>query len=417
MKQNSEINQGVKIGMIVLFIIDIILMGIYIILTLQVDDYYGFLYSDVVMNICSCLLALGLLLFTDHKKCRNIAYCVSMSQVIFFYGITEIATGNILHNLSLSEDEGNVLRLFCYVCFFILVACSFIYPIYVHTSISKRKVLGLTVFLAFIRVWIMFHVMEESITYALSSHCPIEQTVATMFYVIAFVLCGAVIPIMFLLLWEDGVENDPMETLQSFDFGHQKEETCPNTSPKFYFEHRSVALCIFLSFTTFGIYFIYWFVRIVKQVKEFHGDYSSYAGEVWLNLLVPFYGLYWLFTRNRQMYLDAYQRGETMKDSSGTCLVFAILGMPLISYAIMQNNMNRYTEIQKIKIQNVPKPQIPVPSHVNITREAHINNNAEPVKKETNIKDKLKELQDMLSSGLITQEDYDNKKQEILKQM
>lgn len=45
------------------------------------------------------------------------------------------------------------------------------------------------------------------------------------------------------------------------------------------FEHRSVALAIFLSIITCGIYYIYWFVRIIRQVKEFHGDYTSCAGE------------------------------------------------------------------------------------------------------------------------------------------
>lgn len=42
---------------------------------------------------------------------------------------------------------------------------------------------------------------------------------------------------------------------------------------------------------------------------------------------------------------------------------------------------------------------------------------AAPVTQETNTKDRLKELQDMLSAGLITQEDYDIKKQKILKDM
>lgn len=401
MKQNQVLNHGVKTGMIVLFLINIIptIFGIFD-CCIHVDFMTLFTsqYRDIVFVCIICIiniLALILLLFIDYKKYNYIAYCLSASQLVFLY------------SFCLRGHSGWYEWLWYVVCFF-LIAYSVLFPIYVHTSMSKIVVIVSIVFNSWFRLGtgrdITSAFTSNYVVYFLEQiNMPIREIggiIWSILYLVYSVSSCLVIPIMFLLLYTD-----------------RKEKNQIDTSQKFYFEHRSVALCIFLSFTTFGIYFIYWFVRIVKQVKEFHGDYSSCAGEVWLNLLVPFYGLYWLFTRNRQMYLDAYQRGETMKDSSGTCLVFAILGMPLISYAIMQNNMNRYTEIQKIKIQNVPKPQIPVPSHVNITREAHINNNAEPVKKETNIKDKLKELQDMLSSGLITQEDYDNKKQEILKQM
>lgn len=184
------------------------------------------------------------------------------------------------------------------------------------------------------------------------------------------------------------------------------------------FEYRSVGLCIFLSIITCGIYFFYWFVRIVKQVKEFHGDYSSCAKEVWLNILVPFYGWYWLYTRNKQMYLDAYNRGGRMKDSSASCLLLAIFRLGLISYAVMQNNMNHYTEMQRIKAHNMSRPQqMPVSSHVNIAHEPYNRNVAPSAKQEINSIDKLKELQSMLKEELISQEDYDMKKQEILKDM
>lgn len=114
-----------------------------------------------------------------------------------------------------------------------------------------------------------------------------------------------------------------------------------------------------------------------------------------LNLFVPFYAYYWLYTRNYQLALDAYHRGETMKDSSISCLIWAILGMPVISLAILQNNMNHYTEMKQFvtSSQNVTSAPSPLP------------------------KEKLSELQDLLASGLITQADYDKKKEEILENL
>lgn len=372
MHRDQELNQDVKIGMIILFLINIIpiindifrccIHGDFI---ASIMSKSGSMIIGDIIYLCAGILSLILLFFIDYKKYKYLAYCFSLRQLVILY-------------VFCSRGHSGWYEWLWYVVCFILIAYSALFPIYVHTNRSKKIIIVLTVIFTWYFGW-----WRGSIIY--------------LIYTVSSFLA---LPIMFLMLYTD-----------------RKEKTQIDSSQKFYFEHRSVALAIFLSFITLGIYFIYWFVRIVKQVKEFHGDYSSCTDEVWLNLLVPFYGLYWLYTRNRQMYLDAYQRGEMMKDSSGTCLVFAILGMPLISYGIMQNNMNRYTEMQKINIQNVPTPQISVPSQVNVTKQPHINNNPEPVKKETNVKDKLIELQDMLNAGLITQEDYDIKKQKILKDM
>lgn len=163
------------------------------------------------------------------------------------------------------------------------------------------------------------------------------------------------------------------------------------------FEHRSVALAIFLSIITAGIYYFYWFVRIIKQAREFHGNYMSCAGEVCLNLFIPFYSYYWFYTRNYQLAVDAYERGESMKNNSISCMVFAILGMPFISLAIMQRNINRYIEMKQFKHASQ-----------NVITKGNMQGSA---------KEKLSELQDLLVSNLITQEDYDEKKKEILLNM
>ena len=62
---------------------------------------------------------------------------------------------------------------------------------------------------------------------------------------------------------------------------------------------REIGVCILLSFLTFGIWEIYWRYLLVKNTRALKKDTSRVTGEMLCLILVPFYSLYWWYTRGK----------------------------------------------------------------------------------------------------------------------
>lgn len=103
---------------------------------------------------------------------------------------------------------------------------------------------------------------------------------------------------------------------------------------------RMIGTCIALSIVTFGIYFIYWEYLLVKNTRAIQKDGSSCTGEMLCLVLVPFYNLYWWFTRGKTVNEKLSKHGYTAKGNEIAYLVLGIFGLNIISAAIMQNDFN-----------------------------------------------------------------------------
>lgn len=99
-------------------------------------------------------------------------------------------------------------------------------------------------------------------------------------------------------------------------------------------------LWLFLTLITSGICGIVWLVTTVKNVHTLHNDKRSAAGEVLLMLFVPFYSYYWFYTRGKQMYKDARALGGKMSDNAASYLIFAVFGLFIVNYALIQSEFN-----------------------------------------------------------------------------
>ena len=62
---------------------------------------------------------------------------------------------------------------------------------------------------------------------------------------------------------------------------------------------RNIATSIILSFVTLGIYLIYWEYLLVKNIRVIKKDESSCTGEMLCLIFVPFYAVYWWYTRGK----------------------------------------------------------------------------------------------------------------------
>lgn len=106
-------------------------------------------------------------------------------------------------------------------------------------------------------------------------------------------------------------------------------------------EEKNIALCIILSLVTFAIYYILWVHGICKKIRLMAGEEPRCAGELVCFFLVPFYSLYWFYTRSKKLSKGAADCGIQLEDKSIVNLLLAVFGFGIVSVALMQNDLNK----------------------------------------------------------------------------
>ncbi len=109
---------------------------------------------------------------------------------------------------------------------------------------------------------------------------------------------------------------------------------------------RSIALAVIFTIITFGIYGIYWMIRINDEVNQLANEPEATSGGlVFLFSLITFgiYSFYWLYKMGERC--DAI-RGEWNGSRSILYLVLGLVGFSIISYALIQDTINKCLPMQ-----------------------------------------------------------------------
>ncbi len=150
---------------------------------------------------------------------------------------------------------------------------------------------------------------------------------------------------------------------------------------------KHVLLLIF----TFGVWFFIWIYRAtgyLNQVEE--APFRTPTNQLLLCLFVPFYHIYWVYQSARRLDRLANSQGVA-SDLRVVCLVLAFF-VPILPPVLMQDKMNRLSGREDAP---AGRPYVsPVNDEVLAVR--------------------LRTYKSLLDDGLITQEDYDAKKKQIL---
>ena len=112
------------------------------------------------------------------------------------------------------------------------------------------------------------------------------------------------------------------------------------SSNYFAINKRKIGVCILLSIVTLGIYQIYWEYLLVKNTKAIRKDESSCTGEMLCLIFVPFYSLFWWFTRGKIVKDEFTKQGYSAIGNEIAYLILGIFGLGIVSMAIMQNDFN-----------------------------------------------------------------------------
>lgn len=103
---------------------------------------------------------------------------------------------------------------------------------------------------------------------------------------------------------------------------------------------RNIASCIILSLITFGIYSIFWEYLLVKNTRAIKKNTSSCTGEMLCLIFVPFYSLYWWFTRGKSVRDEFSNHGYSASSNETAFLLLVLFGLGIVAMAIMQNDFN-----------------------------------------------------------------------------
>ena len=123
-------------------------------------------------------------------------------------------------------------------------------------------------------------------------------------------------------------------------FNGNQENSYTGPVPAEFRVEKSVAACVVLSIVTCGIYAWFWMWGMVKKIRMVTGQTDDCVGEYLLLMLVPYYNVYWVYTRAKKLYENAGFRGIQISDNSVLFLILNIFGLSIVSFAMMQDQLN-----------------------------------------------------------------------------
>ena len=111
-------------------------------------------------------------------------------------------------------------------------------------------------------------------------------------------------------------------------------------------EERNIVLAIVFSLITCGIYAIYWFIVLTDEAKEAAGDTELASGGlafVFTLLTCGIYGYYWAYRMGQIMNKAGEKNNLSIADNAVLYLVFQLLGLGIVNYCLIQNDLNKIT--------------------------------------------------------------------------
>lgn len=149
---------------------------------------------------------------------------------------------------------------------------------------------------------------------------------------------------------------------------------------------------ILLSLFTCGIWMMIWIHKTTKVLNKTPGaEQYDPTKKLLLCLFVPFYMVYWFKKHGER--IDKLNAIQNNKSDNATMYLLLGLFIPVVACILMQDNINKLCA-----------PATTTPQYVS----------AAPVSTEKSNVELMKEYKELLDMGVITQEEFDAKKQQLL---
>lgn len=350
-----------------------------------------------------------------------------------FYGFTwNRYSVQIASNYWNSDDY--IFNLFCFLPAFLLTMASVIFALYVvgcsieQCSRYKEKIKNIWFVPA--AIYLLSRVLHVMLYYAV----PQWNGGYSLFYFSSLLeIIATVIGFACACLWI--VNSEKTETLQRIEYTCEELEMSeyqidemkktvdteavaavqPKVYPDGYCEMiKHILLLVF----TLGIWNYVWIYRTTRFLNCVKGEEQrSELNQLLLCLFVPFYVIYWVYKSAQRIDKLAAQRGIE-SDLTMISLLFAIF-IYILAPIFMQDKINNivmpvekttYAESANAEVRTVTQaPAQAVVVEVKTAPEV-----VTPVTETKDIASELRAYKELLDSGILTQEEFDAKKKQIL---
>ena len=108
-------------------------------------------------------------------------------------------------------------------------------------------------------------------------------------------------------------------------------------------KERNLVLYIVISLVTCGLFALYWFITLTDDAKMAANDTQLASGGMALLFTIitcGIYGIYWAYKMGKLMEQAQKNYGLPAKDNSVLYLILEILGLGIVVYALVQNDLN-----------------------------------------------------------------------------
>ncbi|HIU11231.1 MAG TPA: DUF4234 domain-containing protein [Candidatus Onthocola stercorigallinarum] len=128
--------------------------------------------------------------------------------------------------------------------------------------------------------------------------------------------------------------------------GETKENNYNNSNPDITLPNRNIVTCLILSFITCGIYSIYWFIVMTDEANMISDDKGPTGGMAFLFTILTcgIYGIYWNYKMGQRLYQAGHKYNKPIGDSSVIYLVLSIFQLSIVSYALIQSDLNKFAK-------------------------------------------------------------------------
>ncbi len=123
----------------------------------------------------------------------------------------------------------------------------------------------------------------------------------------------------------------------------------PNTGqtvgPRPTIQKRDLVITIILSIVTCGLYSIYWFVVMTDETNLLSEREKTAGGAmsfVYSLVTCGIYSFYWYYKMGKKLEEAGQRYGVQISDNSILYLVLGVFGLGIVSYALIQSDLNRF---------------------------------------------------------------------------
>ncbi len=102
-------------------------------------------------------------------------------------------------------------------------------------------------------------------------------------------------------------------------------------------KQRNIVTAIILTLVTCGIYGIYWTVMLAREAVSVKDEKDDGVLEIILMLFLPFIGFY---LAEKKLAEGCAAKGIAHKDNSIIYLVLGLVGLGIVNFCMMQNDLN-----------------------------------------------------------------------------